>query len=222
MSIKYISGSDGFGFPWGSKPNSPITKDDYTIGAINLIGNQLWLPRIPLFDEHEDMKPILGLGLRKAFLKGWSSGTTLKIDLATDISTITELEKNMIENKAGAAVLGVAGMALAGPVGILAGLAAKKKGEVMFAMELRNNCKESLLNGKVIVLSAEDKDFQKIRQLSNAPSKAAKEFISNQSSGHEDSMDSISAEIDKLSKLKDSGALSEEEFAAAKAKLLGL
>ena len=71
-------------------------------------------------------------------------------------------------------------------------------------------------------MSAEDKDFQKIRQLSNAPSKAAKEFISNQSSDHEDSMDSISAEIDKLSKLKDSGALSEEEFAAAKAKLLGL
>ena len=220
MAIKYISGTDGLGLPWGSKPTSTITKDDYTIGTISLIGSKILLPRIPLFDEYEDTKPILGLGIRKALKKLWRNGTLITIDLTQDISTITKLEKNIIENKTGSAVLGIAGMALAGPVGILAGLAAKKKGEVIFAMEVRNDCSSPLLKGKVIVLSAEDKEFQDIKRLSNAPSKTVKEHILNRSSNFEEPKHSISSEIDKLSKLKDSGALSEEEFSAAKAKLL--
>ena len=127
-----------------------------------------------------------------------------------------------MENKGGATVLGLAGMALAGPAGVFAAFAAKKKGEVVFAMELRNNCSDPLLNGKVIVLSATEKEFQTIKRISKAPSKSAKEYASPITSENNDANDSISSELERLSKLKDSGAISEEEFSAAKAKLLGL
>ena len=125
----------------------------------------------------------------------------------------------MVENKSGATVLALSGLVLAGPLGILAGLAAKKKGEVVFAVEFRKDCKDPVLNGRVLVLSASETEFQTIKKISKAPSKTAKEFQSDQSSNQDTS---ISAEIEKLSKLKESGAISEEEFAAAKAKLLGL
>ena len=115
--------------------------------------------------------------------------------------------------------MALSGLVLAGPVGILAGLAAKKKGEVVFAVEFRKDCKDPVLNGRVLVLSASETEFQIMKKISKAPSKAAKEFQSEQSSNQDTS---ISAEIEKLLKLKESGAISEDEFAAAKAKLLGL
>ena len=89
-------------------------------------------------------------------------------------------------------------------------------------MELRNNCSDPLLDGKVIVLSATEKEFQTIKRISKAPSKSAKEYASPITSENNDANDSISSELERLSKLKDSGAISEEEFSAAKAKLLGL
>ena len=89
----------------------------------------------------------------------------------------------------------------------------------MFAVEFRKDCKDPVLNGRVLVLSASETEFQTIKKISKAPSKTAKEFQTDQSSNQ---YTSILAAIEKLSKLKESGAISEEEFAAAKAKLLGL
>ena len=198
-------------------------KGDYLAGPVNLVHGKFLISRRPAVNEDVgDMKPILGLGLRKAFLdasKEVQSSKIHEVNLRTEISTITEIEKSMVENKSGATVLALSGLALAGPVGILAGLAAKKKGEVLFAVEFRKDCKDPVLNGMVLVLSASETEFQTIKKIIKALSKTAKEFQSDQSSNQDTS---ISAEIEKLSKLKESGAISEEEFAAAKAKLLGL
>ena len=222
MVIQYISGSEDFGLPLLPPPESP-KKGDYLVGNFNVGNGNLVFSRQPAVNEDVgEIKPILGLGLRKAFLKASKEVQSQKIhivNLRREISTITELEKSMVENKSGATILALSGLVLAGPVGILAGLAAKKKGEVVFAVEFRKDCKDTVLNGKVLVLSASETEFQTMKKISKAPSKTAKEFQSDQSSNQDDS---ISAEIEKLSKLKDSGAINEEEFAAAKTKLLGL
>ena len=226
MGIKFISGTDNFGYPLGTKIEAP-SSDDFCIANCMIGNNQLAFTRLPVAVQVTDQEPtpILGLGLRKAFMsaaKEWGSSKNYSIKLRSEINTLTELEKSMLENKTEATVLGLAGMALAGPIGVFAAFGARKKGEVVFAMELRSNCSDPFLNDKVIVLSASDKEFQTIKRISNAPSKSVRDFTSGQQLDQENPKDSVSTEIEKLAKLKESGTISEEEFAAAKAKLLGL
>lgn len=235
MGIEYISGSDNFGFPLGKEPEIPLSEDDYYIaGGLGIAGDEIIFQRVRA-KQHikavscDDLKPILGLGIRKAFLKAFKAiGAAFNdvnihsINTRKDIKTLTELEKSMVENKSGAAVLGVAGMALAGPIGILAAFAAKKKGEVVFAIEFKATCKDPLLNGKTIVLSSPLQEFEKLKKKSSAPSKSTQNFISQQKEGKGQGVDSVASDIEKLVKLKKSGAISEEEFSAAKAKLLGI
>ena len=227
MAIEYISGSDDFGFPVNKELEGPPTASDYFVFGCGFGGDSLIISRVPALrdTDAEDIRSFTGLGIRRSLVRGWREFNSSKIhtiQLRSDIKSVTELDKNMIDNRSGAAFLGVAGMALAGPVGILAGLAAKKKGEVVFAIEFNQKCNDPLMNEKVIVLRSTLQEYQAIKKISRAPSKSASEHISGGASDNEVLNDSISAEIQKLSNLKDSGAISEDEFRAAKAKLLGL
>ena len=142
--IKYIGGTLGElleGEPLASNSLEAIRQDipkTYVLRQIEYAAGELI---IPLYTANpmpevkvEKLKPILGLGLRDAFMN-WQSrlsyqSSCYKIHttkLNKDVSSLTPLEENMFENKSGSAVLAIAGISLMGPVGALAGLAAKKK-----------------------------------------------------------------------------------------------
>ena len=69
MGIQYISGSDNFGLPLVPPPESP-SKEDYLVGNFSIVSDKILFSRQPAVNEEVgEVKPILGLGLRKAFLQ---------------------------------------------------------------------------------------------------------------------------------------------------------
>ena len=201
---EYVSGSDNFGWPIGFEPESPPTKSDYFVSSFMFSGEDtISFRRIPCIIKKDDvdcnyLKPISGNRIQKILRKittpRHNGASTHTINVKKDIKFLTKLDKKIVKDKTGAAVIGLADMALAGPAGILKGFAAKKKREVVFAMEFRDSCTDSLLNGKVIVLRSDNKQFKSIKRLSKAPSKSAKEYISNEQSDNHHLIFSVSKE----------------------------
>lgn len=225
--FKYISGTLGDPIQSETGGTSSSTELDgfYVYEGIVYIGKIISLTRRPK-EEPEKIEPILGLGLRKAFLTGAGVGLgqqthTARVD--QDIASLTSLEANVFENRGGAAIMSIAGVALLGPFGALAGLAAKKRGEVVFALEFKENANDKDLRRQTIVASGSSELFERLKRESRAPSKAAKDYIEQASINDDgEAPGSISSEIERLKALKDSGAITEDEFIAAKAKLLSM
>ena len=225
--FKYISGTLGDPMQGEGKGDSQSANLEgfYVYENITYIGKIISLTRRPK-EEPEKIEPILGLGLRKAFLTGAGLGLGQQTHTAVvykDIASLTSLEANVFENRGGAAMLSIAGVALLGPFGALAGLAAKKRGEVVFALEFKENAEDESLRRQTIIASGSSELFERLKRESRAPSKATKEQIvqANTKDGGEAS-GSLSLEIERLKDLRDSGAITEDEFTAAKAKLLNL
>jgi hypothetical protein len=223
--FKYISGSLGDHIQREAKGDYSSTEPGgfYVYENIVYIGKIISLTRRPK-KEPEKIEPILGIGLRKAFLIGAGIGLgqqthTARVD--KDISSLTSLEAHVFENRGGAAMLSIAGVALLGPLGALAGLAAKKKGETVFVLEFKENAEDEALRGEAIIATGSSLLFEKLKRESRAPSKATKEQITKASAKDDEiPSGSLSLEIEKLRDLRDSGAITEDEFTAAKAKLL--
>jgi len=226
-TFKYISGTLGDPIQSEAKGDPSSTELDgfYVYEGIVYIGKIISLTRRPK-EEPEKIEPILGLGLRKAFLTGAGVGLgqqthTARVD--KDIASLTPLEANVFENRGGAAMLSIAGVALLGPFGALAGLAAKKRGEVVFALEFKENADDENLRHQTVIASGSSELFERLKRESRAPSKATKEHIAQAGINVDgEASGSLSSEIERLKGLKDSGAITEDEFIAAKAKLLGM
>ena len=105
---------------------------------------------------------------------------------------------------------------------MLAGFAAKKKDEVAFILEVKTSedVKEEKVRGKKFALLTRRKYFERILSYSGLGEKNVMSLMG--AAGQPQQSESVADELEKLSSLKEKGLLSEEEFAAAKAKLLGM
>lgn len=174
--------------------------------------------------ELRSIKPILGLGIRaffKRFLES-SSLSTLKARADRDLASLTILEETFFNDKGGAALLSIAGLALVGPVGAIAGLAAKQKGEAIFMIEFKDNIPEKDLCGMKVIACSSVENFKQLKLQSRAPSKSTAEAIENKSLLQSSGGTSLASEIEKLKALLDSGAITLEEYSAAKTRLLSM
>ena len=149
---------------------------------------------------------------------------TLQALVSQDVESLTLLSQEMFDDKTQAGLLATAGFLTLGPLGILAGKAAGKKGEAVFAIKFSETASEPLVRGKKLVLQATAKEYEALAKASS--SKRLKEigaaFLAEpEQPPANDGNDSVS-ELEKLVSMKEKGLLTDEEFTAAKAKLLGL
>ena len=144
------------------------------------------------------------------------------INTHSDLVSIQIIDNKLTENKTAQGVLAASGFLLAGPLGILAGFAAKKKDEVAFLLEVKTSqdVKEEKVRGKRIALLTRRKYFERILTYSGLGEKNVMSLVNETIQPKATS--SVTDEIAKLSSLKEKSLLSDEEFSAAKAKLLGL
>ena len=144
------------------------------------------------------------------------------INTHEDLASIQVIDEKLSENKAAQGVLAASGFLLAGPLGILAGFAARKKDEVAFLLEVKDSAdiRSEEARGKKIALLTRRKYYERILIYSGLGEKNIADMISSEN--RESDSPSVADEIEKLSSLKEKGLLSDEEFAAGKARLLGL
>jgi len=123
----------------------------------------------------------------------------------------------------------LAGIMIAGPLGALAGLAAPKKKTVVFFVTLKEGESRRAKNegapsweGKKIVLATSKDNYSKIIANSGLKLKTlAGGAISPPGNPQESVAGSeVVQQLEKLASLKEKGLITDEEFAAAKAKLL--
>ena len=149
---------------------------------------------------------------------------TVRAVVDHEIESLTLLSQEMFDDKTGAGLLATAGFLTLGPIGILAGKAAGKKGEAVFAIKFSDTANDELLRGKKLVVQATAKEYEVLTKISS--SNRLKDIGANYVAQAEqppsnDGNGSVS-ELEKLVSMKEKGLLSEEEFTVAKAKLLGL
>lgn len=139
-----------------------------------------------------------------------------------DLASVQIIDEKLSESKTTQGVLAASGFLLAGPLGLLAGFAAKKKDEVAFILEVKasEDVKEEKVRGKKIALLTRRKYFERILSYSGLGEKNVVSLMGGATQPQQS--ESVADELEKLSSLKEKGLLSEEEFAAAKAKLLGM
>ncbi len=127
--------------------------------------------------------------------------------LDTDIASVEVATEKKVKRLAGTAGWGLAGGALLGPVGLLAGLLlGGKKTEVTFVCVFND--------GRKILATTDQKTFKKF-QLAVLKNEV------NDERGEDDQAKGDTVElIAKLGELHDSGVLTAEEFETKKAKLL--
>lgn len=149
---------------------------------------------------------------------------TLIASINDEIESLTLLSQELFDNKAESALLSAAGFLTLGPLGLLAGKAAGKKGEAVFAIKFSDTASEELVRGKKLVVHATAKEYEVLAKASASSrlKNVATEFIAKAEQPPAiDANDSIS-DLEKLVSMKEKGFLNDEEFTAAKAKLLGL
>jgi len=232
-SIKYISGtlgdkytSDVIGNPVDNSDSSTRTSDFLVQENIMYLGKALVITRQnnpnSSEGEVEKLKPILGLGLREAFRRAAAGIKHHSARSDKDVASLTPLEANVFANRSGTAMLSIAGVALMGPLGALVGLAAKKKGETVFALEFKETAEDETLRGQTIIASCPTQLFETLKKDSRAPSKPVREQIEKAGTASYEEPRSLTMELEKLKSLRDSGVITEEEFKAGKATLLGM
>ena len=144
------------------------------------------------------------------------------INTHEDLASVQIIDEKLSESKTAQGVLAASGFLLAGPLGLLAGFAAKKKDEVAFILEVKasEDVKEEKVRGKKIALLTRRKYFERILSYSGLGEKNVVSLMGGATQPQQS--ESVADKLEKLSSLKEKGLLSEEEFAAAKAKLLGM
>ena len=152
----------------------------------------------------------------------WALPKTLRISTHSDLASVQVIDERLTENKAAQGVLAASGYLLAGPLGLFAGFAARKKDEVAFLLEVKSSedVDDEKVRGAKFALLTRRKYFERILKFSGLAEKSVMEMIDGQIQS--ETSESLADELEKLSSLKEKGLISEEEFAAAKAKLLGL
>jgi hypothetical protein len=157
-------------------------------------------------------------------LRYWHEGEikALQIDTRSHIQQIETISEDVQDKKSWTAAIAIAGVMVAGPLGALAGLATPKKKTVIFSMALKEGesgrvTRESfgVREGKKIVLATSKDNYSKILANCGLHPQVMTAAVASLSEGTD-----IVQQLEKLAALKESGLISEEEFAIAKAKLL--
>ena len=137
------------------------------------------------------------------------SGTDY-ISLDTDIAKVKLLSKEDLgKDKDSAAFYAVTGVLLAGPLGLAGGLLAGNKNEVVLLVETRV--------GNKFIMKTDEKGYRKILDKSNCHEFKLEDSVEEEKTN--EGTDLVK-ELEKLGALKEKGLLTDEEFSAAKAKLL--
>ena len=220
MALTYLAGDFG--------NLTLITNPENKYPACAGVGLELGVLRIIYFHEKPKNVDTAPPGIAKLFQKmGQSTQAkykTLQALVSQDVESLTLLSQEMFDDKTQAGLLATAGFLTLGPLGVLAGKAAGKKGEAVFAVKFSETASEPLVRGKKLVLQATAKEYEALAKASS--SKRLKEigaaFLAEpEQPPANDGNDSVS-DLEKLVSMKEKGLLSDEEFTAAKAKLLGL
>ena len=137
------------------------------------------------------------------------SGTDY-IFLDKDIAKVKLLSKEDLgKDKDSAAFYAVTGVLLAGPLGLAGGLLAGNKNEVVLLVETRV--------GNKFIMKTDEKGYRKILDKSNCHEFKLEDSVEEEKTS--EGTDLVK-ELEKLGALKEKGLLTDEEFSAAKAKLL--
>lgn len=96
-------------------------------------------------------------------------------------------------------------------------------GDVVFMLEFKDDTADETLRAQTIFAMASLNEFEHLKKASKAPSRLTKDLINLKSaSSTQGEPGTIVLELEKLQALRDSGSITDEEFSAAKAKLLDL
>ena len=137
------------------------------------------------------------------------SGTD-NIFLDKDIVKVKLLSKEDLgKDKDSAAFYAVTGVLLAGPLGLAGGLLAGNKNEVVLLVETRV--------GNKFIMKTDEKGYRKILDKTNCHEFKLEDSLEEEKTS--EGTDLVK-ELEKLGALKEKGLLTDEEFSAAKAKLL--
>lgn len=149
---------------------------------------------------------------------------TVRATISDEVESLTLLSQEMFKDKTQEGLLATAGFLTLGPLGILAGKAAGKKGEAVFAIKFSETASDPLVRGKKLVVQATAKEYEALAKASS--SKRLKDigaaFLAEPEQPPANGGNDSVSELEKLVSMKEKGLLSDEEFTAAKAKLLGL
>jgi hypothetical protein len=137
------------------------------------------------------------------------SGTDY-ISLTRDIVKVKLLSKEDLgKAKDTAAFYAVTGFLLAGPLGLAGGFLAGNKNEFILLVETRV--------GNKFILKTDKKVYRKILDKSKCPEFELEDSVEEEKINEGTD---LAKELEKLGALKEKGLLTDEEFSAAKAKLL--
>jgi len=140
----------------------------------------------------------------------FKNGEDDQIFIDKDITKIQILkEEDLGKDKDSAAFYAVTGVLLAGPLGLAGGLLAGNKKEVVFLVETRV--------GNKFIAKADEKSYRKILDKSNCHEFKLEDSVEEEKTNKGTD---LVKELEKLGALKEKGLLTDEEFSAAKAKLL--
>ena len=155
-------------------------------------------------------------------LRYWRGGEieALQLDTRKFIEEITLISEDMQDAKSLSAALAVAGVMVAGPLGALAGFAAPKKKTVVFLVKLKADTPLDS-GGKQLVIATSKDNYNKVLSYSGLRLKTLANSGSLPSApGKADIGTDLVQQLERLATLKEKGLITEEEFSAAKAKLL--
>jgi len=134
------------------------------------------------------------------------------------LESISTISQSQADDKGAQALLAGAGFLVAGPLGILAGLAAKKKDQVGFVARIKDEeTVDESIRGKKFVAITNLKNYQKLLSFSGLTEAPLARLGQDQSGS---SVNSIGDQLKTLCDLKEKGLLTQDEFEKAKAKIV--
>lgn len=144
----------------------------------------------------------------------------LQLDTRECIEEISLISEDAQDKKSLSAAMTVAGLMVAGPLGALAGLAAPKKKTVVFLVKLKADAPQGS-GGKKLVIATSKDNYNKVLGYSGLRLKTLANRASLPSPPNKPKPGTdLVQQLEKLAALKEKGMITEEEFSAAKAKLL--
>ena len=144
----------------------------------------------------------------------------LEFDARQCIEEIALISEDAQDAKSMSAAITVAGLMVAGPLGALAGLAAPKKKTVVFLVKLKPDAPRDA-GGKPLVIATSKDNYNKVLSYSGLRLKTLANSANLPSASEKaGSGADLVEQLEKLAALKEKGLLTEEEFSAAKTKLL--
>jgi len=137
---------------------------------------------------------------------------TIQLDTRNRFEEITLVSEDIQDRKSTSAVMALAGLVVAGPLGVLAGLAAPKKKTAVFWVSLKSDSPQDTGGKKLLIETSKD-NYVKVLRFSGLTGKAL-------ASANEGAQQDVAGQLEKLASLRERGLIDEDEYSAAKAKLL--